>query len=815
MANKKKHLAMVRMVLAVFCVLTAVSAASETKEEKKERLRRAKIIKNTADSFVIVHYHFKKSERPKPADDDFDYGFDDEGEVLERVLAKRTKDVAGVIVSKDGKVFTVEDHMQPDVIDKITVTGRDGQTLDARRGKILTKTTGQTIRITGAMPESWKALKFVAGPKALNMKSKLYSISLKSSGSQEFYYFYGGDELEGDEYFSIMRGQPIRKRSNQSEVPDYLNIGVGGGTNVICDSNGSVLGVTANDRIELASDAMVWRGSEVLSDPGIGLLEREEAIREQFSKYLYQVKITFRPPPKEDEEYDMGMFGRFYGRWYGVEGEDKEMFVYGLAFTRDKLLLPLAMPQQLVAAVDTIAVEVKDEYREAKFGGVLKEMEGTVIDLNDTELPEVLVIDSELRVERVEPFWTVFARELVGKDLVIGYNRWTQKSKGYENKLYRRVEHEMRNGSWLLDKEGRFAGVYTGARREYQRVLPYLMGESHAYFGAGMMGFGRMIHGAMRSWRGRSSGTETQVFDASMLASIQADLPAHYDSHIKHLSKDEQKRRMWLGVEFTGVSKEMAKQLDLRRQTEDGRIGLMINRIYPDSPAARMGLVEGDVLLKLRVREGPWPIELKVEREYDMGDPDWEDFDVPEEFEAMGWRPPRKRPWSSRDNFFTRMLGVIGEGESAEVTYLHEGKELKKEFVIEQSPRDALSAKKYKDRKIGLTVKNLTYEVRTALKLSTEEKAIVVSKVEPGTPAALARINAFELIRAVDGQEMHSVDEFESAIKKAKEEGKQSVRITVEWMGKTRLADLKFEAKGSPWKDMMKMIPGVPGEESL
>ena len=104
----------------------------------------------------------------------------------------------------------------------------------------------------------------------------------------------------------------------------------------------------------------------------------------------------------------------------------------------------------------------------------------------------------------------------------------------------------------------------------------------------------------------------------------------------------------------------------------------------------------------------------------------------------------------------------------------------------------------------------MTYEVRTALRLAEGEKAIVVSKIEPGTPTALARINAFELIRAVDAKEVGSVEEFESEIEKAREEGKKSIRITVEWMGKTRLADLKFEAKGG-LKDMMKLIPGFPG----
>ena len=74
-----------------------------------------------------------------------------------------------------------------------------------------------------------------------------------------------------------------------------------------------------------------------------------------------------------------------------------------------------------------------------------------------------------------------------------------------------------------------------------------------------------------------------------------------------------------------------------------------------------------------------------------------------------------------------------------------------------------------------------------------EAKGIVISKVEQGKPAGLARIQAFELIRAVDGEDVGSVMQFEAMIKNAQEEGKESVRITVEWLGKTRLADLKIK----------------------
>jgi hypothetical protein len=47
----------------------------------------------------------------------------------------------------------------------------------------------------------------------------------------------------------------------------------------------------------------------------------------------------------------------------------------------------------------------------------------------------------------------------------------------------------------------------------------------------------------------------------------------------------------------------------------------------------------------------------------------------------------------------------------------------------------------------------------------------------------------------VDGVSVDNVATFEKLITDAQKAQKDSVRLTVEWMGKTRLADLKFEAK--------------------
>ncbi|GEM_PF-3885307 len=89
------------------------------------------------------------------------------------------------------------------------------------------------------------------------------------------------------------------------------------------------------------------------------------------------------------------------------------------------------------------------------------------------------------------------------------------------------------------------------------------------------------------------------------------------------------------------------------------------------------------------------------------------------------------------------------------------------------------SAEQFKDEEIGLTVKEVTYEVRAALRLKADDPGVVVAWVESGAPAGRARINAFELIQSADGEPINSPAEFGEIIAKARSEKKDQVRLVV------------------------------------
>jgi hypothetical protein len=741
-----------------------------------------KIYTNTTHSFVLVSYYLKKSDRPymnegEPAE----LG---SGSVLQRILNKNAMDVVGILLNDRGEVFTFDrEPAHREVIDHITVKGPDGVVVPARADRLLTKAPGRILRIEGKLPAGWQPLQF-AELADVTAETRLFVASM---GAGRYYHLYVRPCEYGLNWDSTLDcGHCIR-------LPNVYSAGV------LCDGEGRPVGVTCLDEIDLGPGGPAWRGQDILADPGLSeeqQIRLEKKIEKEFAGNIYEIRIMPRPEPQEEEEVDFGR--RMRGRYAGQQPVE-EILAYGLGFAENKLLIPDALSKELAAGIDTITVRVGEEDLPARFGGVLKECAATVIELEKGKLPQTIAFAADAKVARLEPFWAVSANELAGMEVRIEANRWIDKQQGYEDKWYAAPERTLSSASWLVDREGRLVGFLGQARHESDRLEPYLLGREQGRYRPyrAAMAFSPLARSRPSARSGARYGYpgDTRMFDAAEMAQMLGDLPARYDRYIRHLDKDDQKRRVWLGVEYTAPDKEMIKQMDLREPTRDGRIGVLVNRVYSGSPAAEMGLTEGDILLKITVPDTPWPIELAGDDRESYGVPDFDEADVPREFASLGYQMPRRRPWPSQDNYVNRLLGEIGRGTTVKLGYIHGTKILEKEFTIQQAPRDMLSAAKYKNDKIGLTVKDVTYEVRAALLLKPDEPAVVAVKVEQGTPAALARINTYELIRAVDGVAVDSVATFEKLITEAQKAKKDSVRLTVEWMGKTRLADLKSEAR--------------------
>ena len=124
-------------------------------------------------------------------------------------------------------------------------------------------------------------------------------------------------------------------------------------------------------------------------------------------------------------------------------------------------------------------------------------------------------------------------------------------------------------------------------------------------------------------------------------------------------------------------------------------------------------------------------------------------------------------------------------------------------MTVEQSPRDVESALVSRDDGTGITVKELTYEVRAALHLGRADAGVLVSTIEEGMAAFQARINVNELIRELDGGPVADPAAFAKGLADARAAGKASVRIVVARLDRSRFVDLRLSGTDAP--------PSVPG----
>jgi hypothetical protein len=262
------------------------------------------------------------------------------------------------------------------------------------------------------------------------------------------------------------------------------------------------------------------------------------------------------------------------------------------------------------------------------------------------------------------------------------------------------------------------------------------------------------------------------------------------DSSNVPLSEEEENRLAWLGVELQALDKELARINNVSDLTRDGQIGAMVSYVYENSPAAKAGIKPGYILLRLHVEGEPKPLEVRIE---DYGFAGiafpWERLDeVPEQF-----FDEIPTPWPPAENSLNMQLTEIGFGKKFQAEFFANGKVITKDFQVVQGPPHYDSAERVKSDALGLTVRNLTYEVRRYFQKAPGEGGVIVSKVEPGSKAAVSGIKPYEIITHVNDQAVGNVKDFEKLIA-----GQGELRLSVKRMTKGRVVKIMMGTATKP-----------------
>jgi serine protease Do len=183
-------------------------------------------------------------------------------------------------------------------------------------------------------------------------------------------------------------------------------------------------------------------------------------------------------------------------------------------------------------------------------------------------------------------------------------------------------------------------------------------------------------------------------------------------------------RRGMIGVVAQGLNSDMAKSLGLSSVQ-----GAIVAQVTPDSPAARAGVRQGDVILKVN------------------GQAITDSNDLRNRISSMA-------PGSRVELAIQR----DGRSETLAVTLSETSP-----VAISGTPTSS-SAPKSTEQALGMTVQAMTPDLARELRVPAGTTGLVVTNVDESGAAARAGIQSGDVIRSVDGQAVTSTSEFRDSI---------------------------------------------------
>jgi serine protease Do len=222
---------------------------------------------------------------------------------------------------------------------------------------------------------------------------------------------------------------------------------------------------------------------------------------------------------------------------------------------------------------------------------------------------------------------------------------------------------------------------------------------------------------------------------------------------VADLRTDGRVDRGWLGVEIQPVTDDLAAALGLKDTS-----GVLVAGVMPDGPAAQTDLQPGDVIRSA----GGQPIK------------DYKDL--------------------------PRLVAATKAGTSLTLEVVRNGKPLEIVAKVGAMPDDQQQAERTPDTKaangprLGLYLVPLTPQLRREQGLDAGTTGVLVSKVEPDSPADRAGIEPGTLISMVGGQPVTTPKQVIAAVRKAAEEKQGAVLLRIQKDGNSLFVAVPFAA---------------------
>jgi serine protease Do len=221
------------------------------------------------------------------------------------------------------------------------------------------------------------------------------------------------------------------------------------------------------------------------------------------------------------------------------------------------------------------------------------------------------------------------------------------------------------------------------------------------------------INSAIKSGTGGSQGIGLAIA-SNLVKNVMDQLRDHGSVH-----------RGYIGVQAGPLNADVAARLGV-----SGTGGVVISKVGTDTPAAKSGLKDGDILTKIAGQLVKDPRHLQ------------------------------------------QMVAGLPIGKPVEIAVVRDGANLAMQLTIEAQPESYGVASEMSDSghthlgKVGVKVKEMTPEMAKQLGFPEASVGVLITEVEPESAAAAAGLQSGLLILKIDQQAVKTVSEVEAAFEK-------------------------------------------------
>lgn len=526
---------------------------------------------------------------------------------------------------------------------------------------------------------------------------------------------------------------------------------------VVSDKKGATVGIALDAYLWVLPDGRSsFLGKHLLADDRLTDLDkRYEPIRKALPSVVKRVEVVFRSE-KTQERYmpaDDGASGK--ATLFGVALDDK-----------GTLFVPQDLSRDMVRKIEDMNVVDDGKSTPATFVGLFRGFGGMIVRAEGMKTQPGIVRDGQ-PPPRGQILLTATFEDRFGRSRIkIDYNRLFRTERGLAGAARLQSRKRIKTGSFLLDFEGRVIGCATVDKKEedFDEVAAESSRDRYLYGGRYRVGY--------------TPEHLRRLIFFSEIAPLLTNPGPSFDARAVPMSKKDEKKLVWLGVEFQEMSKPVAESLAVQERdfTNDGRRGLIVTELYAGSPAAKAGVLVDDILLSVQPDgENARDLVAEVDR-FGFG---------------RGMYPDRRGaapPWKPTKNYLTSILTEIGAAKKVTFDVLR-GKEKRKiPMALEYAPTDYETAERFKDDTLGLTVKELTYEVRHFQKMEPDVSGVTVAKVESGSRADVAKLPPLSVIVRINDVAVKDLAHFRQLAASAR-----GLTLTTVLFGQTKLVELGRE----------------------